>query len=313
MSDKLKEKFGSNLQMDVPMSLHTTAQVGGPAKAMISVENRMALIDVLHFCWTNDLPNLLLGSGSNVLVSQAGFDGLVILNRAKEIRIDKEKNPPQIYAESGANFGLVARKAAIAGIAGLEWAASIPGTVGGAVYGNAGAHQGDVSKNLLLAEILQQDSEPMFWNVQQMDYSYRSSILKKKLEKTAIISATFIGFLDNPENIQDRMRTFIEHRKRTQPPGASLGSMFKNPTGDYAGRLIEAAGLKGTRIGGVAVSLVHANFFVNTEKATATDYWSLIQLVQKTVFEKFGVNLHLEIEPIGFSSHTFHTATEMGR
>ena len=309
----IQEKFGDQCQINSSLGKHTTAHVGGNAHAIISVQNRNDLIETATFCWENNFSFKIFGSGSNILVSDTGFEGIVILNQAKQIMIDLAKKPAEIYAESGANLGLIARKAALAGISGLEWAATIPGTVGGAVYGNAGAHQSDISNNLFLAEILQQDSEPVFWNTDQMEYSYRSSTLKKMQKNVVILSATFTGNQESSELIQKRMQTFIEYRKNTQPPGASLGSMFKNPKGDFAGRLIEAAGLKGTTIGGVKVSPIHANFFVNTDKATANDYWKLIQLVQKTVFEKFEINLELEIEPIGFPNQTSQLTSKPGR
>lgn len=311
--EKMINKFGENCQINMPLGKYTTAQVGGRAKAIITVKKRSDLIESVRFCWENRLPFRIFGSGSNILVSDNGYEGIAIINQAKEVLIDKSKYPPEIHADSGANLGLVARKAGLSGISGLEWAATIPGTVGGAVYGNAGAHQSDISKNLFLAEILQQDSEPVFWNSDQMEYSYRNSTLKKMQKNAVILSATFTGIQESSEIIQKRMQTFIEYRKNTQPPGASLGSMFKNPKDDYAGRLIEAAGLKGTTIGGVKVSPIHANFFVNTDKATANDYWKLIQLVKKTVFEKFEINLELEIEPIGFSNHTSQLTSELGR
>jgi UDP-N-acetylmuramate dehydrogenase len=199
---------------------------------------------------------------------------------------------------------MVARKAALAGLSGLEWASTIPGTVGGAVYGNAGAHGGDISGSLVLAEILQHESNSNFWPGVEMQFSYRSSILKKTPGKAVILSARFSGQQEDPLLINQRMDLFKKQRRNTQPPGASMGSMFKNPTGDYAGRMIEAAGLKGTRVGGVTVSPVHANFFVNNEQATANDIWKLIQLVRTKVYQQFNVSLELEIETIGFSTQT---------
>jgi len=313
MLEKIQEKFGDHCQLNTPLSKYTTAHVGGNANAILSIHHRQDLIESVSFCWENKLKFRIFGAGSNILVSDNGFEGIVIINQAKQINIDPEKEPVKIFADSGANLGLVARKAGLAGISGLEWAATIPGTVGGAVYGNAGAHQSDISRNLFLAEILQQDSEPVFWDSNQMEYSYRNSILKKMKKNMVILSAIFTGVHESPELIQKRMQSYVEYRKSTQPPGASLGSMFKNPKGDYAGRLIEAAGLKGATIGGVTVSEIHANFFVNSENATANDYWNLIQLVQKTVFEKFEINLELEIEPIGFTNQALHPTSNSGR
>jgi UDP-N-acetylmuramate dehydrogenase len=238
----------------------------------------------------------VVGAGSNLLFSDQP-QGVILLNRAKAIKIEAQT----VWAESGANIGLTARKAALAGLSGLEWAAAIPGTVGGAVYGNAGAHGGDTQGSLLVAEILQQGKDRQNWPCKKLAYAYRSSILKRQNLQAVILSATFSCVPESPQTVQDQMQQYTHHRRRTQPPGASMGSMFKNPVGDYAGRLIEAAGLKGKQIGGVKVSDVHANFFVNTEHATAQDIWQLAQFVQEKVYQQFNVQLELEIETVGFS------------
>lgn len=300
----LQERFGSKFQRNIPLANLTTARVGGPAEVVITVENRNEIAEVVNHLWKYQLQFYILGSGSNLLFCDNGFNGVIILNRAKKIQINKEESTPEIWAESGANLGMVARKAAIAGISGLEWASTIPGTIGGAVYGNAGAYRGDIKGNLVLAEILQRDSIRKFLTSVEMQYSYRSSILKKTPGKAVILSASFTGTHGDPQMINDQMTFFKEQRRNSQPPGASMGSMFKNPAGDYAGRLIEAAGLKGTSVGGATVSPIHANFFVNNDQATANDIWTLIQLVQKKVYQKFNISLELEVETIGFSTQT---------
>lgn len=299
--DELKTRFGKQLHTQVALSGLTTARVGGEAAYVVNIQNGDELKFIMNYCWQKNLPHRILGAGSNMLFCDQGFDGLIVLNKAKSIQINADPEKPTIWAESGANLGLVARKAALSGLSGLEWAAAVPGTVGGAVYGNAGAYGGDIAGNLLVAEVLQQEKGQQTWVCNQFEYQYRSSILKREKQKTVILSATFACSHDEPETIQERMQQFTGHRRRTQPPGASMGSMFKNPPGDFAGRLIEVAGLKGTRIGGVQVSQVHANFFVNQSEATAQDIWDLIQLVQTTVFTKFNIKLELEIEPIGFN------------
>jgi len=298
--DELTQRFGKRLLTQAPLSNLTSARVGGAAAYLVTIQNGDELAQTVQLCWENRLPYRILGAGSNMLFSDDGFDGLILLNKAKAIRILEDPQQPMVWAESGANFGLVARKAALAGLSGLEWAAAVPGTVGGAVYGNAGAHGGDIAGSLVVAEILQQGQQKQSWSCEDFAYAYRSSILKRGTQPTLILSATFKCTPDDPDAVQDRMKQYSEHRRRTQPPGASMGSMFKNPVGDYAGRLIEAAGLKGRQVGGVKVSEVHANFFVNQAQATAEDIWTLIQIVQKTVAEKFNVQLELEIEPVGF-------------
>jgi UDP-N-acetylmuramate dehydrogenase len=193
----------------------------------------------------------------------------------------------------------VARQAALRGMAGMEWAAFIPGSVGGAVYGNAGAHGSDMNASLILAEILHPENGYQEWTVSQMSYQYRSSILKRERGQTVILAARLRLHNSTPDEVQARMAEFNKHRKQSQPPGASMGSMFKNPPGDYAGRLIEAAGLKGTRIGGAQISTIHANFFINQGSASAADIHGLVQLAKKTVHDQFNVDLELEIELLG--------------
>ena len=296
----LEKKFGNRLQQQVPLQNYATAHVGGDAAYLVTVRNTIELVEVVQICWDHQLNSFLLGAGSNILFSDEGFDGLVILNHAKKIEIKISGEIPTLWVEFGASLGLVARKAALAGLSGLEWAATIPGTIGGAIYGNAGAHGRDMHSNLLLAEILQHEKGKSVWKNEDFQFNYRSSILKRLQANSVILSATLKCQYDDPQLIKERMNSFREHRRRTQPPGASMGSMFKNPVGDYAGRLIEAAGLKGYSIGGVKVSEVHANFFVNSDQATARDIYDLVYHVQKTVRKEFNVALELEVEMIGF-------------
>jgi UDP-N-acetylmuramate dehydrogenase len=238
-----------------------------------------------------------LGSGSNVLVADAGVRGLVILNRARHVEIEGAR----VYAEAGANLSSLARSCITRGLAGLEWAVSVPGTVGGAVVGNAGAFGGDIAGSLASATILEPDGKVSEWPVERFEYRYRDSLLKRRPAETAwvVLAAKLALTPADPAELAGRADEFVARRRATQPPGASVGSMFKNPPGDFAGRLIEAAGLKGTQIGGAQISTVHANFFVNTAHATAADVKALIDLARGRVQGRFGVELALEIELIG--------------
>jgi UDP-N-acetylmuramate dehydrogenase len=249
---------------------------------------------------------MILGGGSNLLVSDAGVRGVVLLNRARQVEFQEGSEPPLVWAESGANFGLIARQAASRGLAGLEWAAGIPGTLGGAVVGNAGAHGGDIAGNLVVANILQrnsnaQDGMPIRqdWPGDRLELAYRTSLLKRRSAQAVILSATMRLERSTPEIVQARIEEFVSYRRQTQPPGASMGSMFKNPPGDYAGRLIEAAGLKGVRVGDAQISTLHANFFINQGQATAADIRTLIEMARQSVNKRFGVNMELEIELVG--------------
>jgi len=288
------------VERDVPLARYTAARIGGPADLFAAVHSVDELAAVVQAAWEYALPFHILGGGSNVLISDAGVRGLVILNRARAVRFDAEATPPQVWAESGANLGAVARQAAALGLGGLEWAAGIPGTLGGAVVGNAGAHGGEIADHLLLAEILHREGGRQTMRAAELGFAYRSSRLKRDLAGQAVVLATSLRLERRPvEAIRARMDELVAYRRRTQPPGASMGSMFKNPPGDYAGRLIEAAGLKGTRIGDAEISLLHGNFFVNRGQATAADVRALIDLAQRTVAERFGVQLELEIELLG--------------
>ncbi len=293
----LRKQFGDQVQEHVLLAPYTSARIGGPAETLVTVRNADQLVVAVQTCWEAQLPFTLLGSGSNLLVSDQGFRGVVILNKAKatEFRPGAE---PVVWAESGVVFSNLAHRAAAQGLAGLEWAATIPGTVGGAVYGNAGAFGGDTAHDLLRAEILTETGRE-WWPVEKMGYGYRTSLLKRGAAQGIILAAEFRLKNAPAEIIKTTIDQLTARRKATQPPGASMGSMFKNPPGDFAGRLIEAAGLKGTRIGTAEISPLHGNFFVNHGETRAADVKALIELAQKTVFEKFGINLELEVELIG--------------
>lgn len=292
----LIDHFGSRLQKEVPLANLTTAKVGGAARFFVVANSADELAADVSYLWSANIPLLVLGTGANMLISDAGLDMVVVHNKAKAIIIDES---PSLTAESGAVLATVARQAGLNGLTGLEWASTIPGTLGGAVYGNAGAHGGEMSKSLVLANILHRTKGLLSLTSEQMAYAYRSSALKRDPGNAVILSAQLAVQKGDVAAIKAQMEENASRRKNTQPPGASMGSTFKNPPGDHAGRLIESAGLKGTSIGGVQVSPVHANFLVNDGSATADDYRRLILLVQKTVQERTGIKLELEIELLG--------------
>jgi len=296
---ELRTAFGDHLQENVRMSNYTTSQVGGTADAFLNVYSAEEMEKAVKALWQLNAAFIVIGSGTNILVSDRGIREVVINNRAKTVKVDAHHTPPTVWAESGANLSSVARQVALRGLAGLEWAAPIPGTVGGAVYGNAGAHGADMASNLVLAEILHPIQGKVAYSGDQMGYAYRSSTLKRSREGAVILAARMQLSQETPQKVQERMEANLAQRRKTQPAGASLGSMFKNPQGDYAGRLIEAAGLKGKRIGGAEISAQHANFFINHAGAKAEDIHQLLLLARRTVQEKFGVTLELEIELIG--------------
>ncbi|TAK11993.1 MAG: UDP-N-acetylmuramate dehydrogenase [Anaerolineae bacterium] len=297
--EALVEQFGDRLLANVPLARLTSARIGGPADWLLEAASADELAEIVTRLWALDVPFTMLGGGSNILISDRGVRGVVVHNRAHAVTWHTENEPPSVWAESGANFGALARQAAQKSLSGLEWAAGIPGTVGGAVYGNAGAHGGDIAANLRLAEVLHRHTGRQKWKLEDLRYSYRSSVLKEGLGQAVVLSATLNLSHGDPAAIEKKMDEYLAHRRRTQPPGASMGSMFKNPPGDYAGRLIEAAGLKGLRVGEVQISDLHGNFFVNLGEGTAAQALELIQQAQAQVESQTGVRLELEVELVG--------------
>lgn len=331
--DEIKARFGERVRLNVPLNQYTSSRLGGPADVLLTASKIEELEAMVTFLWGSEIPFIILGGGSNVLVSDAGFRGVVILNRCRQVRFDQKENPPTVWAAAGANLGVVARMAATRGFSGLEWAVGIPGTVGGAVVGNAGAHDGDMASSLVLAEILHREWQNKSvggtvstvlkfyrtnWTPEDLQFTYRGSRLKAEISKAigtqnkaesgfrisiqpvaVVLTATMRLRRASRSEIKARIDQYNQHRRRTQPPGASMGSMFKNPPGDFAGRLIEAAGLKGKRIGGVGISPLHANFFINYGNGTAAEVRELIELTQKTVADRFGQSLELEIQLVG--------------
>jgi len=295
--DVLYAKLGDKVKENVLLAPYTSARIGGLADIFISADTASELARIVKLLWKQEMPFTLLGGGSNILVSDRGVRGVVVMNRAKAVKFHGE-DQPSVLVESGVVFSNLANRCASKGLAGLEWAATVPGTIGGAVYGNAGAFGGDTSGSLMRAELLTENGREIF-TAEQLGYGYRTSILKRHELKAVVLSAEFALKNSTREEVTVKIQQFSAHRKATQPPGASMGSMFKNPPGDYAGRLIESAGLKGTRVGNAEISPLHGNFFINHANTKAADIRALIQLVQKTVKEKQGVELELEIELIG--------------
>jgi UDP-N-acetylmuramate dehydrogenase len=295
----LRSTFGNNLQENVLLSGYTAARIGGPADVLIFVHSANELAQAAEKMWKLDVPCLLLGGGSNVLVSDKGVRGVVIINRAKLLKFDSQAEQPFVHAESGVTPNEIAQRAARLGLAGFEWASGVPGSLGGAVYGNAGAFDGDIAGNLISLEIIHRQEGRQVWPVTKMEYGYRTSVLKRDHPPAYILSAELALRPSDPVAIRSKMEQFSERRRNTQPPGASMGSMFKNPTGDKAGRLIEEAGLKGKKVGNAEISAQHGNFFINRGQTRAEDIKALVDLVQNTIATKFGVALELEVEFIG--------------
>jgi len=296
--DRLQAAFGRRLREQQPLARYTSARIGGRADALVEVNSQTELAEAAQTLWDLDLPFIVLGGGSNILVSDVGVREVVILNQAAKVQF-AEKGSLSVWAESGAGLGALARQAAARGLGGLEWAAGIPGTLGGAVVGNAGAHGSDLSTVLDMAEILHRTQGRKEWSAADLAYGYRQSWFKDHPGE-AVVLGSRLNLAEKPASeIRAQMDAFLAYRRLTQPPGASMGSMFKNPPGESAGHLIEAAGLKGKRIGSAQISPLHANFFLNLGEARATDVYALIQEARQAVRDQAGIDLELEIGLVG--------------
>ncbi len=294
-TEQLRDAFPDSLQENAPLARNTAARIGGPAEFLLTVHSAAELAGAAEKLWELEIEFRLLGGGSNVLVADHGMSGVVILNQAKEVKFAER----HAWAESGASIGSIARRAVEKGLSGLEWAATVPGTVGGAIVGNAGAHGGDTAGSLDHADVLHRHDGRGAWDVERLEFDYRSSWLKRNPGQAIVLAGRFGLEPSDPASVRSTVEEYVEYRQQTQPTGASIGSMFKNPGGDHAGRLIEAAGLKGERRGEAEISSKHANFFINHGGATAADVYALIELAQQRVAEKFDVELELEIELLG--------------
>lgn len=297
--DSLREAFGERLRQHEPVARYTSARIGGEADALIEATSAEELEQAAGRLWELEVPFVVMGGGSNMLVSDRGIREVVVLNHAREIRFDAEASHPRVWAESGANLGTIARQAAGKGLGGLEWAAGIPGTIGGAVVGNAGAHGGDIGSALDVADILHHEKGRETWTGQELAFAYRQSWLKRNPGQAVVLTTTLSLAERKESKIREQMDIFLAYRRLTQPPGASMGSMFKNPDGDYAGRLIDHVGLKGKRHGNAQISHLHGNFFLNLGDATADEVYALISEARETVARETGIELELEVQLVG--------------
>lgn len=277
------------LWMNEPLKAHTTFQIGGPAEELAAPESEEELLALLARA-----PALVLGAGSNLLVRDAGVAGLTVLLGKDFARIEIEGET--IFAQAGARLSHLAQQAMRAGLAGLEFAAGIPGSVGGAVAMNAGAYGGQISDVLEEARVAV-DGKIAVFPREAMEFGYRTSLpLARKL---VVAGARFRLHRDDPAAIAARMADFAQRRREKQPLSLpSAGSVFKRPEGHFAGALIEGAGLKGLRVGGAQVSEKHAGFIVNTGGATAADVLALVETIRARVREKYSVELELEIRVV---------------
>jgi UDP-N-acetylmuramate dehydrogenase len=294
---ELNEYQVGTVKKDEELARHTTMKIGGPADLFIEptsiegLKKTMQLVQKYRVNWR------AIGRGSNLLVSDQGIEGVVIKlgNNLKDMKLDGTQ------LTVGAGYSIVALAVLISkkGLSGLEFASGIPGSVGGAVYMNAGAHGSDISKILTDAHILFEDGSLQWLTNDEMEFSYRTSVLQKK-RPGIVVEARFQLTEGDKEQIVAVMQKNKDYRKVTQPyDSPCAGSIFRNPLPHFAGKLVEEAGLKGFQIGGAQISEMHGNFIVNAGNAKASDVLQLIEYVKKTIMEKYNIQMETEVEIIG--------------
>lgn len=293
----LEEMNIGKVKEQEPLANHTTMKIGGPADLFIEPSTIDNIVKTLQLIRKHGVKWRAIGRGSNLLVSDKGIDGVVIKlgNSINNLELN------DTLLTVGAGYPLVALTVLISrkGLTGLEFASGIPGSVGGAVYMNAGAHGSDISKILTKAHILFDDGSVEWLSNEEMEFSYRTSILQKK-RPGIVLEAQFQLAKGDKEQIMTVMQKNKDYRKDTQPwDSPCAGSIFRNPLPYFAGKLVEEAGLKGYKIGGAQISEMHGNFIVNTGNARAEDVLALIDHVKKTIFELYNVNMETEVEIIG--------------
>lgn len=310
LAAEIARTAGVRPRRDEPLARHTTMRVGGPADLLATVRSSAQLAALIRLARGAMVPYVVIGRGSNLVVSDAGIRGLVIVSRAEGCRIEGDR----LVAEAGVPLARAATIAQRAGLSGLEFGLAIPGTVGGAVWANAGAHGSDVAAVLETARILRADGTEAEEPAAGLNLAYRESRFKHPAGQGSaasasaaspeaadvILEATFRLAHADPATIKTRLDEIRRWRREHQPLTLpSAGSIFRNPPGDSAGRLIEAAGLKGTRVGGAAISDKHANFIVNEGRASAADVRSVAETARAEVARRFGVQLVYEVLFLG--------------
>ena len=282
-----------NVKIDEDMKKHTTFKAGGKAAFLVTPDSEEKVKGLIRFFNENEIANYIIGNGSNLLVRDEGFDGVIleIGSKLSEVVVNENK----ITAQAGALLSKTANQAYKSGLSGMEFASGIPGSVGGGVAMDAGAYGGELKDIVETVTMCDENGEEITLTVDEMDFSYRHSIVQDK--NYIVLSATFALTPKEPEKILETMNDLNQRRRDKQPlEYPSAGSTFKRPEGYFAGKLIQDAGLKGYSVGGACVSEKHSGFIINKGGATATDIITLIGDVQKIVKDKFGVELEPEVK-----------------
>lgn len=293
----IKERVSDkNILLNEPMMKHTTFRVGGPAKAFVSVDTEKQLSEIIPFLIKVEEPYYVVGNGSNILVGDRGYNGVILEIGSKFNKITVNDNT--ITVQAGALMSSVARIALENGLTGFEFASGIPGTMGGGVVMNAGAYGGELKDVVKNVKVMSPEGEMINLSGEDMRFGYRNSAIKTG--PYIAIEITIELQKGNKDEIEEKMRSLNEQRRSKQPlEFPSAGSTFKRPEGYFAGKLIMDTGLRGFSIGGAAVSEKHCGFVINKKNATAIDIYEVITEVQERVYDKFGVHLEPEIIFLG--------------
>jgi len=302
LASQLEAQLGEAVSLNTSVSDLTTYRLGGPVAVVVRVfsENDLVTVGQSISSAQDEIPLIVIGRGSNLLVADSGFMGVGIIldGEFTEVKIEPGL---RVTAGGAVPLPVVARQSAAAGLTGLEFLVGIPGSIGGAVRMNAGGHGREIREVLDRARIVDiQSGKTRICRADDLDFSYRSSNVKRH---EVVVQAELLVSLDDPDACRKRIDDIVRWRRENQPGGANAGSTFKNPPGDSAGRLIDSAGLKGLRVGGVVVSEKHANFLQAEEGATARDVYELMKLVQKKVKESCGIDLESELYTVGFDEN----------
>ncbi len=286
-----------NIHLQEPMAGHTTFRIGGPADCFLELENEEQLKKVRRYLEMTGVSFFVVGNGSNLLVNDSGYRGIILQLGPKMNTISVEGN--HIIAQAGATLVQAARTAMEHGLTGLEFASGIPGTVGGGVVMNAGAYGGEMSSVVTQVNVVSQEGEVLELDNETMEFGYRNSVIRQR--PFIVTEVTFCLEYDDVSVIKSRMEELATRRREKQPlEFPSAGSTFKRPEGNFAGKLIMEAGLKGFRVGGAQVSEKHCGFVVNMGNATAQDVRNVISEIQSRVRARFGVELEPEIVFLGW-------------
>lgn len=291
-AEKIAAKYGAEFLYNEPLSKYTTFRIGGSCDALVKPVNAECLREILGYCKKSGIRTFLFGRGSNILVSDRGLRGLVII--LSDAFSDISADGARLLCSAGASLNKACLAARDNALTGMEFAYGIPGTVGGALYMNAGAYGGEMKDIVEYCDYLDEENTECRMTAEEMSLSYRHSIFCEK--KYTILRVCFKLEQGEKEEISLRMNELMAKRKKSQPlEYPSAGSTFKRPKGDYAARLIEASGLKGFSAGGAQVSEKHSGFVVNKGNATSEDVLNVVEAVKKKVFEDFGVMLECEM------------------